>query len=61
MKKEEISEIECMLVVIFKRLEGIEKKLGNGFRSAPLSSYYTELKRDAQKVRESVEKKINSD
>jgi hypothetical protein len=57
MEKIELSEIECMLVVIYKKFDDMERKAKGSFKSAPLSSYYEELKKEADKVRESLEKK----
>lgn len=37
-------------VIIYKRIEDVEQKVKGGFRSASISSYVTELKREAEKV-----------
>lgn len=37
-------------VVIYKRLEKIEKKIGGGVRTAPIKTYVDELKEESNKV-----------
>jgi len=43
-------DIAAMLAVIYKRLEDIEHKIKGGYRSAPISSYLKELKKEAEKA-----------
>ncbi len=54
--EEKFIQLECMMTVIYKKLDDIESKMGGGSRSAPLSSYYNELIRDAQKLRDDLKK-----
>ena len=55
MAKQEITEIECMLVVLYKKLDDIQGKMKGSTKLASLSSYYQELKKEAQKVKENIE------
>ncbi len=54
MSNEEITLTECMLVAVYKKLDKIEKKLGNGMRMASDYSYYKELKEEAEKIRNAI-------
>jgi hypothetical protein len=47
-----LSQILANQVVIYKRLEDIEKSLKGGTRTAPLHWYIDELKAKAEEVRE---------
>ena len=43
-------DIAAMLAVIYKRLEDIEYRMKGGYRSAPMSTYLDELKREAERA-----------
>lgn len=50
-KTEEIlKQILANQVIIYKRLEQIEKAIKGGSRSAPIKSYVDELKKEADKA-----------
>lgn len=53
--KTNITEFECMLVVIYKKLDDIENRLKGASKSASEKSYYDELKQKADKVRKALE------
>jgi hypothetical protein len=57
MEKIELSEIECMLVVLYKKLDDMERKAKGSTKIASLSSYHEELKEAAKKVKDSVAEK----
>ena len=57
MGKEQISEMECMLVVIYKKLDDVQRSMKGNSKLASISSYHDELKKEAQKVKVAVLKK----
>ena len=50
--QELLKQILANQVVIYKRLEQIEKAIKGGSRSAPIKSYVDELKKEADKALE---------
>jgi len=50
--QELLKKILANQVVIYKRLEQIEKAIKGGMRSAPIKSYVDELKKEADKALE---------
>jgi len=50
--QELLKQILANQVVIYKRLEQIEKTIKGGSRSAPIKSYVDELKKEADKALE---------
>ena len=50
--QELLKQILANQVVIYKRLEQIEKAVKGGSRSAPIKSYVDELKKEADKALE---------
>jgi hypothetical protein len=45
-----VKDVVAMLAVLYKRIEDLEHKIKGGFRSAPMDSYLSELKREANKI-----------
>ncbi|MDD4444009.1 MAG: hypothetical protein PHP81_02985 [Patescibacteria group bacterium] len=51
MENLDYKELLQMLVVIYKRLDELERKVkGNGWRSAPDETYLKELRKEAEKI-----------
>lgn len=48
--QELLKQILANQVVIYKRLEKIEKSIKGGSRSAPIKSYVTDLKKEADEA-----------
>lgn len=50
MDENDLKLIIAQQVVLFKRIDQLEKKLQGGMRSASISTYQKELEREAMKI-----------
>lgn len=50
MDKKDLKLVIAQQVVLLKRIEKIEKELQGGSRMAPVSSYQSELEKEAMKI-----------